>query len=302
MSKQSKAIFYAILAALLYAISSPVSKLLLNKLHPTLMASLLYLGAGIGLSGVALIRHGFFKDEKIKPHFAKKDFPFILGMILLDILAPILLMIGLNLTTAANASLLNNFEIVATSIIALFFFKESISTKLWLAIVLVTFSSALLSLKDGSSLSFSIGSVFVLLACTCWGLENNFTRVLSQKNPLQIVIMKGFGSGLGSLLIASLVGDISVEFGYVLMALVLGFFAYGLSIFFYVSAQRELGASRTSAYYAFAPFIGTGLSLLIFRQVPSMNFVVALGLMLIGATMVTRDRQSGSKIAKDRVK
>jgi drug/metabolite transporter (DMT)-like permease len=293
MNKHSKAIFYAVLAALLYAISSPVSKLLLSKLHPTLMASLLYLGAGIGLSGVALIQHGFFRDERVKPHFTKKDFPFILGMILLDIVAPILLMIGLNLTTAANASLLNNFEIVATSVIALFFFNESISSKLWLAIVLVTFSSALLSIKDGSSLSFSIGSVFVLLACTCWGLENNFTRVLSQKNPLQIVIMKGFGSGFGSLLIASLVGDLSVEFGYVLIALVLGFFAYGLSIFFYVSAQRELGASRTSAYYAFSPFIGTGLSLLIFRQVPSITFLIALGLMLIGATMVTRDQKTG---------
>ena len=289
MNKHQKAIFYALLAALLYAISSPLSKMLLNKIHPALLASLLYLGAGIGLSIIALIQRSFFKDNNQEKHLTKKELPFIVGMVLLDVLAPILMMIGLNLTTAANASLLNNFEIVATSIIALFFFKEKISSKLWFAIFLVTISSVILSIEDVSSFSFSLGSLFVLLASTSWGLENNFTRRLSSKNPLQIVIIKGFGAGFGSLLVSSLVGDHFVDPQYIFMALVVGFLAYGLSIFYYVSAQRNLGASRTSAYYAFAPFLGTAISLIIFKQVPSVVFIGAFMIMLIGAYLVYRE-------------
>lgn len=289
MTKHQKAIVYAILAALLYAISSPVSKILLNEIHPALMASLLYLGAGIGLSGVVLIQRVFQGSPTKKNRLTKNEIPYIIGMIMLDILAPILLMIGLNLTTAANASLLNNFEIVATSIIALFYFKEKISPRLWFAIFLVTLSSALLSIEDLSSFSFSIGSLFVILACTCWGLENNFTRVLSKKNPLHIVIMKGFGAGFGSLIIAVVAGDFSINIHYMGLALLLGFLAYGLSITLYVRAQRDLGASRTSVYYAFAPFMGTAISLLLFKEIPTLTFTVALSIMLVGAYLVYSD-------------
>ena len=192
-------------------------------------------------------------------------------------------MVGLQMTTAANASLLNNFEIVATSLIALFIFRETISKRLWGAIILMTIASMILSIEDLSSLSFSFGSLFVLLACVSWGFENNCTRVLSSKDPLQLVVIKGLGSGFGSLFLALTLGQRVAEISYVLMALVLGFFAYGLSVFFYVHAQRTLGAAKTSTYYAVAPFIGVVLSLLIFRQLPSLTFMMALSLMLLGA-------------------
>lgn len=282
MKSKQKAVLLAILAALLYALSSPLSKILLNNLNPTMMAALLYLGAGFGLAIVGIVQKTFMGKTK-ELNLTKKELPYTIGMVVLDILAPIFLMIGLQLTTAANASLLNNFEIVATSTVAFVFFKENISKRVWLAIILVTLSSAILSVQDLSSFSFSYGSLFVLLACLCWGIENNLTRILSSKDPMQIVIMKGFGSGFGSLIIAFIVGDISINVQYIVPALVLGFFAYGLSIYFYVYAQRELGASRTSAYYAFAPFIGAGLSLLIFREIPTMSFIVALMIMLLGA-------------------
>ena len=210
-------------------------------------------------------------------------------MVVLDIADPILLMIGLTKTTAANASLLNNFEIVATSLIALCVFKEAISKRLWTAIVLVTFASALLSLEDISSFSFSAGSVFVLLACVCWGFENNCTRMLSSKNPVQIVIIKGFGSGIGSFLIAMAVNEHFTDIRCILIALLLGFVSYGLSILFYIYAQRFLGAAKTSAYYAFAPFIGAILSLLIFRELPSVSFLIALIIMLAGAWLASSD-------------
>lgn len=281
MAKTKLATFFALLAAALYAISSPFSKILLRELSPTMMAAFLYLGAGIGMSFVGLVRRCRGRAD-VQLHLTRKELPYTVAMVVLDIAAPIFLMIGLNMTTAANASLLNNFEIVTTALIALVFFKEAVSKRLWFAIVLITLSSIILSFEDMSSFSFSAGSLFVLLACTCWGIENNCTRALSEKDPLEIVVVKGFGSGLGSLLIALAIGDGFGPLPYILATLLLGFVAYGLSIFFYVSAQRELGAAKTSAYYAISPFIGTLLSLCIFRQLPTVNFLLALCIMAVG--------------------
>lgn len=164
MPKNKKAILYAILAAALYALNAPISKLLLIEIPSTMMAGLLYLGAGIGM----FILEKFNKNTDELP-LTKNELPYTIAMVVLDIAAPIFLMIGLIRCSAANASLLNNFEIVATSLIALFIFKETISKRLWVAISLVTISSILLSFEDMSSLQFSRGSIFVLLACVCWG-------------------------------------------------------------------------------------------------------------------------------------
>ncbi|MEG1255413.1 DMT family transporter [Clostridium sp.] len=289
--KQYKATSFAILAAALYAISSPVSKLLLNEIPPTLMASFLYLGAGLGMSIVGFIKHKKYK-EKTEAKLSKEELPFTIGMVVLDIAAPIFLMIGLNMTTSANASLLNNFEIVATSLIALLIFKESISKRLWGAISLITLSSIILSVEDISSFSFSFGSIFVLLACICWGLENNCTRKLSAKDPLEVVVIKGFGSGIGALIIALIIGERITNIPYMIAALLLGFVAYGLSIFFYIYAQRDLGAAKTSTYYAIAPFIGVGLSLIIFREIPILSFVIALVIMIIGTYFASTEKHN----------
>ena len=288
ISKQKKAIFFALLAAVLYAINSPFSKLLLDKIPAKMMAAFLYLGAGIGLFIIGMIQRATGRREKELP-LTKKELPYTVGMVVLDIAAPIFLMIGLTMTTAANASLLNNFEIVATSIIALVIFKETISKRLWLAIVLVTVSSIILSFEDMSSLSFSLGSIFVLLACVCWGFENNCTRMLSSKNPLEIVVIKGFGSGIGSLVIAFVTGENLPSLIFIFCALLLGFVAYGLSIYFYIYAQRDLGAAKTSAYYAAAPFVGAGLSLIIFHEIPSVTYIVALLIMLAGTYFASSD-------------
>ena len=285
---QQKATFFALLAAVLYAINSPVSKLLLEKIPSAMMAAFLYLGAGLGLFIMGLIQKATGQKEKELP-LTRKELPYTLGMVVLDIAAPICLMIGLLHTTAANASLLNNFEIVATSIIALAVFKEAISKRLWLAISLVTLSSFILSFEDMSSFSFSYGSVFVLLACVCWGLEYNCTRMLSSKNPLEIVVIKGFGSGLGALIIALVIGEKVPNLLYILCALLLGFVAYGLSIYFYIYAQRDLGAAKTSTYYAVAPFVGAGLSLLIFWELPSLSYIIALIIMIIGTYFASTD-------------
>lgn len=279
--KQKQAVFFAILAAALYAINAPVSKLLLNKVPTAMMAAFLYLGAGIGLALIQVIQKKTRRAAKEKP-LTKKELPYIIGMVVLDIAAPLFLMAGLTMTTSANVSLLNNFEIVATSVIALIVFHEAISRRLWIAIGLVTVASLILSFEDVSSFSFSTGSLLVLMACVCWGFENNCTRMLSEKNPIEIVIIKGFFSGTGSLVIALCSGERFPATGYLLGALVLGFFAYGLSIFFYIYAQRYLGAAKTSAYYAISPFIGVAVSFVMLREAPTIFFLIALGFMIAG--------------------
>ena len=135
-------ILLAILAAALYAINSPFSKLLLDYMPSTLMAGFLYIGAGLGMGVIALLRKAR-KTERTEERITKADLPYTLAMIVLDIAAPIFLLLGLSYTTAANASLLNNFEIVATAIIALMIFKERISPRLWFGIMFVTASCAL---------------------------------------------------------------------------------------------------------------------------------------------------------------
>ena len=286
--KQKKATFLAIFAATLYALNAPISKLLLIQVTPTMMAGLLYLGAGIGMFIVGVIKNKTGKEQKELP-LTKSELPYIICMVVLDIAAPIFLMLGLVTTSAANVSLLNNFEIVATSLIALVIFKEVISKRLWFAIALVAISSIILSVDDITSFQFSFGSIFVILACVCWGFENNCTRKLSTKNPLQIVVIKGICSGIGSIIIAYIIGETLPSVVYILIALLLGFVAYGLSIFFYIHAQRELGAAKTSAYYAVAPFIGVALSLLLFWEIPTMSFIVALLIMIVGTYLASTD-------------
>lgn len=287
---QARAVGFAILAAALYALNAPLSKVLLGQVPARMMAALLYLGAGAGMLLLRLMQKSMGESSAEAP-LTRKELPYTVAMVALDVAAPIFLMLGLTGTSAASASLLNNFEIVATSMIALAIFRERISGRLWLAIGLVTLSSIVLSLEGGGSLQFSLGSLLVLLACCCWGLENNCTRALSEKDPLEIVVVKGFGSGLGAMIVALVCGEHLPALLPALGALALGFVAYGLSIFFYIYAQRTLGAAKTSTWYAISPFIGVGLSLVIFRQIPGLMFWAALAIMAAGAYFAATDGQ-----------
>ncbi len=286
MSKRSKAILYAFLAAVFYAINVPCSKRLLEFVKPTTMAAFLYLGAGIGIGLLSL----FTKKTKEKSEsLSKTDLPYVLGMIVLDIAAPIFLMLGINLGSSSSASLLGNFEIVATAVIALFIFGEAISKRLWLAIALISLASILLSFEGSESLRFSFGSLFVLLATICWGFENNCTRNISSKNTYEIVVLKGVFSGLGSFVISCLSGEKIPEMKYIFAALLLGFVAYGLSIFLYVRAQNVLGAAKTSAYYAVNPFVGSFLAFIFLKEDLSKRYLVALVIMIAGSVLVVAD-------------
>ena len=277
---------FAFLAAVFYAINVPISKVLLQYVGPTTMAALLYLGAGIGIGMMSLFNK---KDREKAESLTKAELPYIVGMIVLDIAAPIFLMLGISYGSSANASLLGNFEIVATTVIALILFKEAVTKRLWLAIGLITLSSILLSFEGTDSFHFSYGSLLVIMATVCWGLENNCTRELSSKSTYQIVMLKGLCSGLGALVIALIKRESFPGIGYIAIALALGFVAYGLSIFMYVRAQNVLGAAKTSAYYAVNPLIGALLAFVFLSESLSWMYVIALIVMVIGSALVVVD-------------
>lgn len=279
---------FAVLAAALYAINTPLSKLFLQSVGKFTMAALLYLGAGIGMAiWIACSKSLGIKEKK--KWLTQDDLPFTIMMILLDIAAPVLLMYGIARTEASSVSLLNNFEIVATTLVALFVFKEAVSIRLWIAIALATISSVILAYSGKGAFSFNIGSLFVLAATICWGFENNCTRMLSSKSSEEIVMVKGCFSGLGSLVVAFLAGEDIPTFSVILKVMLLGFVSYGLSINFYIMAQSRLGAAKTSAYYSIAPFIGVALSFLLLKENPSVRFFVALAIMVAGTAFMVLD-------------
>lgn len=289
MKFKQTATLYAILAAALYAVNIPLSKLLLCRVDTTMMAALLYLGAGLGLMLYRAVEKGLGRPSSREP-LTKRELPYTVSMVVLDIAAPILLMAGIARTSSGNVSLLNNFEIVATSIIALVIFHETISKKLWCAIFLVTLASAILSFESADAFTFNTGSLLVLGACLCWGFENNCTKMLSGKSSVEIVTIKGCFSGLGSLIIAFSLGEHLPAAKWVFAVLVLGFVSYGLSINFYILAQKDLGAAKTSAYYSIAPFLGVAFGMLLLGERPTIQFCTALVIMVLGTVLMTADQ------------
>ncbi len=295
MTKSKTAIFFAILAAALYAINIPFSKLLMNKVSPTMLAGFLYLGAGVGM-GIVLGAKKLKNKKLDEVWLTKKDLPYTVAMVVLDIAAPIFLMFGIASTNSANVSLLNNFEIVATSIIALLIFKEKISKLLWGAILLVVTSSVILTFEGAGSFEFNTGSLLVLAACLCWGLENNCTRSISDKSSKEIVLIKGIFSGMGSIVVAFILGEKLPNILYLFAVMLLGFVAYGLSINFYIMAQKQIGAAKTSAFYSVAPFLGVGFSFLVLGERPIWQFYLALGIMIVGTLIMIKDTLGNEKL------
>ncbi len=290
----------AVLSALLYALSTPLSKLLLTEVSAGMLASLLYLGAGIGM-GIWYGAQKLTGRADVQSDLQRSDFRYVLFMIILDIAAPLFFFYGLQASGAASAALLNNFELVSTALIALVLFHEPISGRLWLGILLITGASILLSLdgaESGAAFSFSASSLFIPAACVCWGLENNCTRMLSCRNSVEIVMVKGLFSGLGAGIVAMLLGETLPRIVPAVLTLLLGFGAYGVSIRLYVYAQRFLGAVRTGVYSATTPFFSAILCLFLFGDACSTRLIAAFFLMLAGVllTLLASGRSALQKV------
>ncbi len=284
-------ILQALLAALFFGASAPISKLLLGNVPPVLMAAFLYLGSGTGISLIKLYQRltSNQKEAGIKP----PDVRWLVGAILSGgILAPIILMISLKNTPASTASLLLNFEGVGTTLIALFFFRESISRRALAAIFAITLASIFLSTNFEGGFAFSLGALGVLLACVLWGVDNNFTRNISGKDPLIIVAWKGLVAGIFSLLLGLVLGQQLPTLATILSILLLGFISYGLSTMLFIYSMRGLGAARTSALYGTAPLAGVLLSIVIFKDPLTLLFGIAAVLMVAGALLLANEEHA----------
>jgi len=281
----------AILAAILFGISAPVSKLILGYVEPIPMAAFLYLGSGIGLLLFRIIQRLNRNNKRVEAKIVKSDVKWIIGAIIAGgVFAPIVLMFSLPNTPASIASMLLNFEGVATTLIATLVFKEAIGKRIWLAVVLITIASILLLLNFNGKFGFSIGALGVLLACILWGADNNFTRNISAKDPFIIVTIKGLGAGTFSILLALVTRSNFPGIKLVLEIMLLGFFSYGLSIVLFIYAMRSLGASRTSAFFGIAPFVGTILSFILFRELPNILFYISVPIMILGAILILGEK------------
>jgi len=286
-------ILEAILAAILFGASAPLAKLLLGEVEPVVLAALLYLGCGAGVLLFQVVFQSNKTHETAEARLVRADVGWLVGAVLCGgVAAPIVLLFSLRDTPAATASLLLNFEGVATAVIAAVVFREAIGRRAAWAILCVTLASILLSWNTGNQWGFSLGALGILAACVLWGIENNLTRNISAKNPLTIVLVKGFGAGSVSLLLALLMENSLPSPAVILGALVLGSLSYGCSIVLFIRAMRGLGAARTSALFGTAPLAGVVLSLLLFREAPTSLFWVALPLTAVAMALLLLERHS----------
>ena len=283
---------YGILAAVLFGISAPLSKLLLEGIDPIILAGLLYLGAG-GAMGTLLVSGKLLKAQEAEARIERRDIPWLAGATVAGgVLGPILLLLGLQLTHAATASLLLNLEVVATGLVAFLLFRESVGRRAWTAILAVAIGGALLSIDLSSGLAISPGALLIVGACFSWGFDNNLTGKISLKDPRRIVLIKGLAAGAFSLLLGVFLGRPLPSISSVLYALALGAVSYGASISLFVLSLRRVGAARTGVLFGLAPFVGVALSLAVFRQLPAWPFFAALVLMALATILLGRERHA----------
>ncbi len=283
----------ALLAALLFGVSAPIAKVLLGEVDPITLAAFLYLGCGSGLFLLKNVQRLSGQVAETEARVNKRDMVWLVGAILAGgVAAPIVLMFSLRETPAAAASLLLNFESVATTFIATLVFKEAVSRRAWWAILSVTAASILLSLDLKGEWGVSIGAIGVLAACVLWGIDNNFTRNISAKDPVAVVTIKGLGAGAFSLTLALVLGRPFPGLAIALGAMLLGSMSYGVSIVLFVRAMRGLGAARTSALFGTAPLAGVAVSFLIFQDAPTTMFILALSLMTAGTILLLSEHHS----------
>ncbi|MBE0410351.1 MAG: EamA family transporter [Anaerolineales bacterium] len=293
--KSTYPILQALGAAILFGASTPLSKMLLQEIEPVILAGLLYLGCGLSAIILRLFRLALEKDVPIEADLTQRDIPWLAGAVIAGgILAPILLLIGLQSTPAATASILLNLEIVATVIIAGYIFSEAIGRRIWWAMALITIAGIALSLDVTGGWGISLGALAVISACFLWGLDNNLTRNVSAKDPLVIVAIKGLAAGTFSLLLGLMIGNTLPSLGIISLALLVGSFSYGVSITLFVLAMRGLGAARTGMLYATAPFIGATLSFVLLREQPSLLFLVSIPLMVLGVVLMVSESHAHS--------
>jgi drug/metabolite transporter (DMT)-like permease len=260
-------------------------------MSPVILAGLLYIGAFLGLSVYYVFRGSISESNEVRAGLETKDWIWLLGAVLSGgIIAPISLMFGLKVTSGFSASLLLNLEGVATAVIAVWLFKENAGGRLWLALACMTASGVFLSWDPISGEFKMLGPILIVIAMVCWGLDNNLTRHISDKDPIQIATIKGIFSGAASLSIAYLTGKTIPLNVNAIFALVLGAFSYGVSLVFFIKALKMLGSFRTGIFFSLAPFIGALTSLILLREWIGWVMFPAAGLMAAGYWLIIGEK------------
>jgi drug/metabolite transporter (DMT)-like permease len=274
-------------AALLFGASTPLAKLALSSADPLLVAGLLYLGSGIGLSVVRSIRSG----QTAETPLSLADLPWLAGAILAGgVVGPALLLLGLMNTSASAASLLLNLEAVATAVIAWIVFRENVDTRVGAGFALILLGGVFLSLPPEGDFALSNGALLIAAACLFWGIDNNLTRKISGSDPSQIAMWKGLVAGAVNTGLALAIGAKLPALGTILAVAAIGFFGYGVSLVLFVRALRHLGTARTGAYFATAPFVGTALAFAMGQGRLDWAFCAAGILMSIGVWLHVTER------------
>lgn len=265
-------------SAALFGASAPLSKLFLSDIEPLLLAGLLYLGGGIGLLLFGRVRRTITEQS-----LTTADLPLIAGITVSGgVVAPILLLVGLTRVSGFVASLLLNFENVFTVMLALALFGERIRRAEGAAIALVLAGAAVLTAETGTATADWLGIVAVLAACLCWSIDNNLTRRLSVRDPVQIVQVKTLFAGSTNVALALFLGQRVQSAELLAPVLIVGFFSYGVSILLDVYALRLLGAAREAALFAMAPFFGAALAIPILGSAPRRDDLIGGTVMLAG--------------------
>lgn len=280
----------ALAAALLFGASTPLAKLLVGNMPPLLLAGLLYLGSGIGLGLVLLVRCLRVPGAGKQLRIPRSELPWLLGAILFGgVLGPALLMWGLAQTDAATASLLLNVEGVMTAVIAWVVFKENVDRQVVLGMLAIVAGGVLLSWEPGGA-TLSTGALLIAGACLCWAIDNNLTRKVSSNDAMLVACLKGLLAGACNAALGLSAGADLPSAGPLTASLAVGFLDYGLSLTLFVVGVRTLGTARTGAYFSVAPLFGVLVSLAIWPQPPSVLFWCAAGLMALGVWLHVRER------------
>ena len=281
------------ISATLFGIGTPFAKILTEDVEPVVLAGLLYLGAFAGLTIYVLVRRVVRKSRLASEPLDRKDVPWLAGATVSGgIVAPICLMTGLTLTTGFAASLLLNLESLATAVIAYLFFRENLGWRLGIAVVCMTAAGILLSWDQSTSALTVSGPLLLLAAGIAWGVDNNLTRHISGKNPVQISQIRGLVAGTSSVSIALLLGFGVPTDRSLIFALILGAISYGASLVLFIQALQGMGASRTGAFFSVGPFVGAAVSVVLLNEWLGWTMLPAVVLMLMGVVAIVYERHS----------
>ena len=248
---RARGAIYGVASAALFGVSAPLAKRLLPDVGPMLLAGILYLGAGAGLTMVSLVR------GRPWPRFERHDWQRLaLIAVIGGFAGPTLLLVGLTRVSGVLGSLLLNLEAVFTMLIAVAWFGDRLGRREWLAAVVILTGAATVSYRPGELRADWMGVLAIAGACLCWGFDNNLLQRVSSHDPISVVQIKTLSAGALSLVLSLSIGQRLTGPSVIPAALGVGFVCYGISIVFDVYALRYLGAAREAAFFATAPFIG----------------------------------------------